>query len=160
MLEIIGNTLLFFAQYGIYIIIIISLLNFKKEARSLIAVALSLIISYGISSLFYAPRPFVKQNFMPLIPHSANSSFPSHHASAGFALSSSTYYTNTVLGVVSAAIALLMSIGRIYAGLHSPADIIAGVIIGALCAMAAYSKTTEKLLKKSKFLKKISFYKY
>ena len=141
-----GEMLLFFANYGIYFIVIISLINFRKEGKSLIALALSLAISYCISSIFYVPRPFVKENFMPFIAHAPDSSFPSHHASIGFALSFSTFNTNTILGLASSVIAVLMSVGRIYAGLHSNIDIIGGLFIGAFCAIFAYSKFTDKLL--------------
>ncbi len=142
----ITEILVFFANYGIFFIIIISLLNFKNEFKSLIAVGLSLAISYGISAMFYVPRPFVNGNFTPLIPHDASSSFPSRHASAGFAMSASTFNSNTILGLISAAVATLMSIGRIYAGLHSQADIVFGVLIGGGCAIFAYSKFMENLL--------------
>ena len=145
-----AETLLFFAQNGIYLVLIISLINsiinFKNEAKSLIALALSLAISYSISSLFYVPRPFVKDHFIPLIPHAPDSSFPSHHSSAGFALSASTFNTNEILGIVSAAISVLMVLGRVYAGLHSSLDIMAGVIIGGLCAIFAYSKFVDNIL--------------
>lgn len=144
----IGETLLFFGQYGIYFVIIISLLNFRNEAKSLIAIALALAISFGISSIFYVPRPFVKGNFTPLIPHSDSSSFPSRHAAGGFAMSASTFSTNTILGTLSAAVSILMVLGRIYAGLHSKTDIIAGVIIGGLCAIFAYSDFVDRILKK------------
>jgi undecaprenyl-diphosphatase len=154
----IDQLMIFFAQNGIYLIIIISLINaamsFKNEAKSLIAIALSLAISYSISSLFYVPRPFVSGNFQPMIPHAPNSSFPSHHASAGFAMSFSTFNTNTMLGLVSSAIAVLMAIGRIYVGLHSKADIYGGLLIGGLCAIFAYSKFVDKILKNVFFKKK------
>jgi len=144
----ISEMLIFFGQYGIFLIIIVSLLNFKNEAKSLIALALSLAISYGISAFFYVPRPFVAGKYSPLIPHSASTSFPSHHSSAGFALSFSTFNTNTILGLVSSAIAILMVIGRVYAGLHSNIDIIGGLLIGAFCAIFAYSRFTDNIIKK------------
>ena len=144
----IAETLLFFAQYGIFFIIIISLLNFKNEAKSIVALGLSLLVSFGISFLFYSPPPFVKGGFQPLIPHEPGSSFPSHHASAGFALSASTFNTHAILGLMSSVVAVLMSIGRIYAGIHFKADIISGLFIGGFCAIFAYSKFVDNIIKK------------
>ena len=153
--------LIFFGQYGIFLIIAISIASviadYKSGIKQAIALALSLAISYGLSSTFYVPRPFVKNNSIPLIPHEASSSFPSHHASAGFALAFSTLSASKILGIISSAIAVLMSIGRVYAGLHSGIDIIGGLIIGVICAIFAYSKFTDrligKIIKKSKIKK-------
>ena len=151
----ISSILLFFGKYGIFLLIVISLINYKKERKTLIAFILSTIVSYAISAFYYTPRPFVKESFAPLIAHSANSSFPSKNASVGFSLSFSTFKTSNMLGMVSLAIAILMSVGRVYAGIHYLTDIIAGVVIGALCSYAAYSKTTDNILRKNKILKKI-----
>lgn len=146
----ISETLLFFAQYGIFLIIILSLLNFRNEAKSLVSLGLAVAVSYAISFCFYSPPPFVQGGFEPLIPHGPSSSFPSHHASAGFALSASTFNTNTALGLISSAVAVLMSIGRVYAGIHSKIDIVGGLLIGAFCAIFAYSKFADNLAKKLK----------
>jgi len=142
----IAEALVFFGQYGIFFIIIISLLNFKNEAKSLIALGISLAISYSLSAVFYVPRPFVSGNFNPLIPHAPDSAFPSHHASAGFAMSFSTFNTNAALGIISSAVAILMVIGRIYAGLHTKTDVTVGVLIGGLCAIFAYSKLMDRAI--------------
>jgi undecaprenyl-diphosphatase len=148
----IEQLMIFFAQNGIYLIIIISLINamisFKNEAKSLIALVLSLAIAYAISSLVYVPRPFVSGNYQPIAPHAPNSSFPSHHATAGFALSVSTFNTNTILGLISSLIAVIMVIGRIYVGWHSKIDIYAGLFIGSVCSIIAYSKFVDNIIRK------------
>lgn len=156
-----NNMLLFFAQNGIYLVIIVSfinfVINFKNETKTVIALFLSMLISYAISFIFYFPRPFVKENFTPLIPHSPDSGFPSHHATAGFTMASSTFFTNYLLGFLSFAITILISAGRVYAGLHTISDIIGGLIIGVCCSLFAYSTTMEKIIKKNKLFKKYFF---
>jgi len=152
----IGEVLVFFGQYGIFFIILISLINFRREARTLIALGLSLAVSYLLGAFFYSPRPFVSGHFQPLIPHAPNNGFPSHHAAAGLAMSFSTLNTNTVLGAISFIFSVLMVIGRVYAGIHSKTDVIAGIIIGGLCAIFAYS---DFMSRKLNFLKnKIQYY--
>ena len=63
-------------------------------------------------------------------------------------MSFSTFNTNTILGLVSSVIAVLMSVGRMYAGLHSNIDIIGGLLIGAFCAIFAYNKFVDKVIVK------------
>lgn len=147
--------LLFFAKEGIYLVLILSLLNFKREAKTIIALGLSMAIAYAISTIFYVPPPFVQGHYQPLIPHAPTSSFPSHHSAVAFTMSFSTFNTNTILGLASSVISVLIVIGRLYAGLHYKIDVIGGLFIGGFCAIFAYSSFVDNLIKKiySIFLK-------
>ena len=67
-------------------------------------------------------------------------SFPSGHTCAAFAagmiwLRTLPWRWGRITAVVLAA---LMGLSRLYVGVHYPSDVLAGAIIGALCAWAAW----------------------
>jgi undecaprenyl-diphosphatase len=70
-------------------------------------------------------------------------SFPSGHALFYFALSYVIYAYNKKLGTAFYIFSLLIVFSRVYVGIHWPADILAGAIIGTLVAWG-----TVKLAKK------------
>lgn len=90
------------------------------------------------SRIMYSSRPFVVNNFTPLIPHVANNGFPSDHTTFCILFASLTFYNNKKLGVVGFALALLVGLSRIMAGVHSFADIVGGVVIGFTAATIGY----------------------
>jgi len=59
-------------------------------------------------------------------------SFPSGHAIFFFALSTVIYSFNKKLGIFFLAFSTLMSIARIFVGVHWPSDILAGAILGTI----------------------------
>jgi membrane-associated phospholipid phosphatase len=66
------------------------------------------------------------------------SAFPSDHAALFFALATGILLLCRRLGVLALLHAVvLVSLPRIYLGLHNPTDMLAGAAIGALCALAA-----------------------
>jgi undecaprenyl-diphosphatase len=71
-------------------------------------------------------------------------SFPSNHAMNNFAIATffARTFRNRSLTITLFALAALISLGRIYQGLHYPSDVIGGAMIG--CALG-YSAT--RLLK-------------
>lgn len=58
------------------------------------------------------------------------SSFPSDHAVLWFALVVGIFYVNRIAGYIGLAYACLLAVGRVYACIHNPTDIIAGAAIG------------------------------
>jgi len=63
--------------------------------------------------------------------------FPSGHAASFFALGMSIYFFHKKSGEWFLLFAVLISLARIFAGVHSPLDILGGVVLGALAAYAA-----------------------
>lgn len=134
----------FFTDYAGYILVVILALIFifksAKLSRFMILVALiSAGISRGIITtvirfFYHHPRPFDVLAVKQLIPESGYS-FPSGHAAFYFALSMGVYLYNKKLGIVFFAVSALMGIARIFAGVHWPADILGGALVGIATAL-------------------------
>ena len=106
-------------------------------AEGVLAVILARGLLTEIIRFFYHhERPFSFYNFTPLIRESGWS-LPSGHAAFFFALGVAVWYRNRAWGGWYLALAVLMGVARIYAGVHWPLDIAAGAAIGAGAGAAA-----------------------
>jgi undecaprenyl-diphosphatase len=70
-----------------------------------------------------------------LIPHAADPSFPSDHATLAFSLAFSLLFANRRVGLLMLGLALITGISRVYVGVHYPGDILGAM---ALSLAAAY----------------------
>ena len=112
----------------------------KNRAMVLVSIAAAIIARFGVKNLilfFYdRPRPYMDLTFThKLIPLSAAEnlqSFPSGHVLFFFALSTVIYSFNKKLGIFFLACSTLMSIARVFVGVHWPSDILAGAILGII----------------------------
>lgn len=69
-----------------------------------------------------------------LIARTTDFSFPSDHATAAAAVAAGLVIATRRIGLVAAAAALLMALARVYVGAHYPADVAAGLVLGAAVA--------------------------
>ena len=119
------------------------LLQPTVEKKRIIIIALpSLIITYLIAlaagQVYFDPRPFVVENFTPLIPHLPDNGFPSDHALLVTALATIGSYLNLKLGLILWVIAFIVAIARVYAGVHHPIDVIGSGIIAIFATSTVY----------------------
>jgi len=127
----------FFAEYFIYILGGVALLLFRKNLQRAVWAILAVVLAkFGIAELirlFWSrPRPFVENNVNLLIEKTSGPSFPSGHASACFALSFIVYHYNKKAGIVFFFASFLVSIARVFVGVHWPLDILGGAGVGVL----------------------------
>lgn len=132
---------IFFAKYLPYFIIVgffIALLfiqdwrrRFYQFALAILSVLLArgLILEF-IRFIYYRPRPDLVLSIDTLIETPALSSFPSGHATVFFALGTAVWFLNKKWGLFLIIAAALISIARIFVGVHWPLDIVAGALIG------------------------------
>ncbi len=152
---------IFIAEYFSYFVFagVIWFAAFRRGWRMklffLIESALALILSRGIATeairFFYqSPRPFDVLNFQPLIPANGNS-LPSGHAAFFFALATIVYLYDKRWGIWYFSFSALISVGRIFVGVHWPADIIAGAVVGVLSGLLIHFLLSKEIteLKKS-----------
>lgn len=97
-----------------------------------ISLGLALLANNVIGYAWDRPRPFEGHSQAHLIVHgSTDHSFASDHATAGFAFSFGALAALPRLALVLFVESVLMSLGRVYVGLHYPGDILGGVVLGA-----------------------------
>jgi membrane-associated phospholipid phosphatase len=140
-----GEVARFLAQDAIFILVgALAILALKPGSvlgrRYVFGAALASLLALGIgqvlSQLWDRPRPFVGDpGTVPLIAHSADSSFPSDHAIVVAAVATSLFMWNRRLGLAALCLAALICIARVAAGVHYPADVLAGALLGAACAL-------------------------
>jgi undecaprenyl-diphosphatase len=102
---------------------------------------LALGIAQVISHLWERPRPYVAHpaHVHLLLPVSPDPSFPSDHATAAFAIAVAIFLRHRKAGTLALVLATIVSVSRVALGTHYPSDVIAGVVLGALCALVFWT---------------------
>lgn len=105
--------------------------GFRIFTDALLAALFSRLIFTEIIRFFYEkPRPFEVVDVYRLIDHSTGTAFPSGHAAFFFALATAVFLYNRFWGSVFFVGAVLISVSRVIGGIHWPADILGGAIVG------------------------------
>ena len=137
------NLGVFFAEYSGYVlaIFLLSFLFYKDKKNKLMvveallsAVLARLVITNIIRYICFRPRPFTAYQVNLLLDHSVESSFPSGHASFFFALAFAVLFFNKKVGILFLIVSFLMGVGRVFAGIHYPSDILVGFFVGVFSA--------------------------
>lgn len=103
---------------------------------ALASAALALLANQAIAHLWSRARPYaVHPDATVFVARSHDPSFPSDHASAAFAIAVSVFLLDRLVGGIFIGGAAAIAIGRVVAGVHYPADIIAGALVGTTSAL-------------------------
>ncbi len=130
---------IFFAEYLGYVLVVILLLFLLKDWKkywlmTVKGLSAAILARFGFTEIirffWERSRPFVENQVNLLFSHEATGSFPSGHAAFYFALSTIVYFYNKKAGIFFLIASFLISISRIFVGVHWPSDILAGAIIG------------------------------
>ncbi|MEX1061850.1 MAG: phosphatase PAP2 family protein [Patescibacteria group bacterium] len=135
-----ANLAIFLAEYLIYFsALVVPYLLIKRQTHDLIRIAVSVMVAFTVSELIKyvaaVPRPFVVENFEPLIslsPREFYGSFPSGHATFMGVLAMGLFFKDKTAGIVVFLAGLLVGWGRVLVGVHYPLDIAAGLVLGAV----------------------------
>lgn len=98
---------------------------------------------------FQRPRPAATENLKVILrTHASGYSFTSNHAANTFSFATFMYAFNPIAGIGFAVIAALVSLSRIYNGVHFPFDVIVGACLGIAIGYV-FSYFTKRVLQKS-----------
>lgn len=102
------------------------------------AAAIGLLVNQPLASWVDRLRPYVAHPATAhlLIARSHDPSFPSDHATGGFALACGMFLYDRSVGTILLVLAAALAFARVYVGIHYPGDVLAGAAIGALAALA------------------------
>jgi undecaprenyl-diphosphatase len=85
-------------------------------------------LNYAVKLLVKRPRP-VLEGLPPLGGAPSSLSFPSAHATSAFAVATAMTRVEP-LGALAFVLAIALSLGRPYLGMHYPSDVLAGAVLG------------------------------
>jgi undecaprenyl-diphosphatase len=127
-------------------------LGSRNARHGVVAAGFSAGLALGIAQianhLWARPRPYVAHpgDVHLFIPASIDTSFPSDHATAAFAIAVAIFLRSRGPGRIALAMAALVSISRVVVGTHYPSDVLAGAAIGMLSALVFYHPLVRRPL--------------
>jgi len=89
---------------------------------------IAIALNYLVKLIVKRPRP-VLEGLPPLGGAPSSLSFPSAHATSSFAVAMAMTRVDS-LGALAFILALALSLGRPYLGMHYPSDVLAGALLG------------------------------
>lgn len=114
----------------------LAIIDSERAQEWLICAALgpvAIVLNYGIKLLVKRPRP-VLEGLPPLGGAPSSLSFPSAHALSSFAVATAMYRVDPATAG-ALVVALAISLGRPYLGMHYPSDVLAGALLGILLGL-------------------------
>ncbi|HDS4947233.1 undecaprenyl-diphosphate phosphatase [Klebsiella aerogenes] len=106
--------------------------------KVMLALALSLSISWVIGHLFPHDRPFVDGAGYNFLHHAADDSFPSDHGTVIFTFALAFLFWHRVWsGALLLVIASAIAWSRVYLGVHWPLDMLGGLLAGMCGCLGA-----------------------
>jgi len=85
-----------------------------------------------IKELYLVPRPFRLGSNLPKAGLYHYSSFPSSHTALSFFISTYLFFYKKRLGYTLFAGSFLVALGRVWANVHTPLDVVMGALVGIL----------------------------
>ncbi len=136
----------FFGNGGwFWIVLGLALTIFPKTRKIGITVCLALLINLIVCNITLKPliarvRPYDLREGISLIIDSPHDfSFPSGHTSASFAAACAVFaYNKKWFGISAIVFATLIAFSRLYLYVHFPTDILGGIVVGIVSALASF----------------------
>lgn len=152
-LSIFGAKYLFIIILGIAFIYFIGQPRAKQKemaAFGIMALPIMYIVLKIVALLYFDPRPFVVDHFIPLIPHEPDNGFPSDHTLLSAATAAIIYPYAKRLSLALWLLTLLVGASRVYTGVHHPVDVLGSILIAIVVSVLTYRLLLPKV-KASKF---------
>ncbi len=120
------------------------LLIFRKTRVAGTALLASMLVAlvvgeWGLKNIICRERPCVIDPSVPLAISAPSSySCPSGHTGSSFAAAGGIFAYNKKLGIPALVVALIVGLSRMYLFVHFPTDVLFGIAVGLLSALAVY----------------------
>lgn len=112
--------------------------NGRTVLLCVVALLLGWCMAYLVRNAMPMPRPAALGIGMQWVPHGKGAGFPSMHATGAFALAMGLWFAGARRwALVALPLALLVGWSRLCLGVHSPSDVLAGMVTGSLAAALA-----------------------
>ncbi len=128
----------------LWIVLAVALLISRRQRQAGAAAAISLLIGFVVTNLILKnavmrPRPYDVVEGLRALVTDPSWSFPSGHATSSFAAATALYMKARPRweGACALAVAALISLSRLYVGIHYPTDVLCGALIGIAAAGCA-----------------------
>jgi undecaprenyl-diphosphatase len=110
----------------------------RAAVAATVAAGLALAIAQPIADAIDRARPYEAHPASShlLISRSSDPSFPSDHAVGAFAIAVAIWAYDRTFGALFMALAVVLSVARVYVGTHYPGDVVGGAVLGAIVALA------------------------
>ena len=105
---------------------------------ALSSMGFSSLAVFIINAVYFRPRPFVDHDVSLLFYQPTDSSFPANPVAAAFGIAAAVWGVNRRMGTVLMVWASLYGFARVFAGVHYPADIVAGALIGIVVTFLVF----------------------
>lgn len=133
-----GDTGWFWIMLGI--VLLIPKKTRKAGIAALVALAIgALITNVALKNIIARIRPYeVVEGLKLLIEPQSDFSFPSGHTCASIGAALAMYpFLERKWGIPLVILAVLISLSRLYVGVHYPTDVLGGAVVGAFAAWGA-----------------------
>ena len=99
----------------------------------------TLITVTALRAIINAPRPYEKYDYTPAVPkNTKGKSFPSRHTVSAFIIAMAFLYIDVKLGVIMLAVASVIGVVRVLAGVHFIRDVVSGAAVGVLVGVLGF----------------------
>lgn len=128
---------------AVWIALAVVLLTFRRTRRAGAACALALMLgalvtNAAIKPLVQRTRPYETIDSLTLlVARATDYSFPSGHATSSWAAAWALFRMRKRWGASALMLAALISLSRLYVGIHYPSDVLCGTLIGLAAGEAA-----------------------
>lgn len=128
----------------LWIVLAVLFLCMKKYRKTGAMMGLALVFGLVITNMLLKNavariRPYeVIEGLNCIIKHPSDWSFPSGHSTSSIAASVVMLKTMPKkIGIPALILGIIISLSRLYVGVHYPSDVVCGILIGLVCALVS-----------------------